>query len=126
MSEKYSRLKEPAIAALLASSTIVEASAKIGVDESTLRAWMKEPDFQSEFRQARRDLVIHAVAKLCQHTGAAIETLFNALNDDNANARVRAADLLLSHAAKWVESVDLIEEISQLREMIEAQKNGNT
>ena len=51
---KYERKKEEAIAALLTQRNTDEAARSIGVNQNTLLSWMKLPDFQKEYREARR------------------------------------------------------------------------
>ena len=51
---KYERKKEEAIAALLTQRNTDEAARSIGVNPNTLLSWMKLPDFQKEYREARR------------------------------------------------------------------------
>jgi hypothetical protein len=58
--EKLSRNKEKAISALLNHATIQEAALATEVGESTLRRWLKEPDFLAEYRAARRQVFQHA------------------------------------------------------------------
>jgi len=51
---KFGRKKEEAIAALLTQRNIEEAARSIAVAPNTLLKWMKVPEFQTAYRQARR------------------------------------------------------------------------
>ena len=53
--EKYSRKSQEAIAALLSEPSIEAAARKVGISASTLRRWMKEPDFQQRYREEQRN-----------------------------------------------------------------------
>jgi hypothetical protein len=51
---KYGRKQEEAIAALLVQRNVEEAAKSINVAPKTLIRWMKLPDFQTAYREARR------------------------------------------------------------------------
>ena len=61
---KFGRKKEQAIVALLSHRTIEEAARSISVVPNTLLRWMKEPEFDSEYRNARRAAFGQSVARL--------------------------------------------------------------
>lgn len=73
--EKLSRKQEQTIAALLTCSSITEASQQCGIAEATIHRWLKDADFQTAYREARRAVVQQAIAQVQQATGAAVETL---------------------------------------------------
>ena len=52
---KTAAVREAAIVALLSAPTIVEAAARVGIADSTLRDWLSnDPAFQAEYEAARR------------------------------------------------------------------------
>ena len=51
---KFGRRKEEAIAALLTQRNIDEAAKSIGISPNTLLSWMKQPEFDAAYREARR------------------------------------------------------------------------
>jgi hypothetical protein len=55
--EKLSGKQEQAIQALLACPTIKKAAEQVGVNESTLRGWLKRPVFAAAYREVRRQLL---------------------------------------------------------------------
>lgn len=77
--EKLSRKKELALVALLASSTLPEAAAKVGVHERTLFRWLKNPDFKATYRRLRRECVEAATAKLQKGMEEAVNCLMEIL-----------------------------------------------
>ena len=81
---KFGRKQEEAIAALLAQRNIDEAAKSIGIASNTLLKWMKEPEFQAAYRDARRAAFGQAVARLQQASGAAVSTLLKIMVDPNA------------------------------------------
>ena len=69
---KFARKKEEAIAALLSQRNVEEAARSIGIDAKTLLRWMKVPEFQTSYREARRLAFGQSIARLQQATGAAV------------------------------------------------------
>jgi hypothetical protein len=55
--EKLSRFMDQAILALLESRTFKEAAKKVGVAESTLRGWCRDPVFREHYDTARRHIL---------------------------------------------------------------------
>ncbi len=95
---KFGRKKEEAIAALLTQRNIEEAARAAGVGKQTLLRWLKVPEFQTAYLEARRATVSQSNARLQQASSAAVSTLVKIMVDVSApaSARVRAADRILS------------------------------
>jgi transposase-like protein len=112
---KFARKKEEAIAALLTQRTTEEAARAIGIAPATLLRWMKEPEFDSSYREARRAAFGQSVARLQQASGAAVTTLLKVMVDSNtlASTKVRAADSVLNHTAKAIELDDIEARLSE-------------
>jgi transposase-like protein len=110
------RKQEDAIAALLTQRTVEEAARSSGVSTRTLLRWVKTPEFDQAYREARRAAFTQSVARLQQASSAAATTLLKAMIDPGAPAsvRVRAAESILSHAGKAIELEDLDSRIAEL------------
>ena len=106
---KLGHKKEAAIVALLSHRSIEDAARAVGVAPKTILRWLKEPDFDAAYRQARRDAFSQSVARLQQASGAAVSTLLKLMVDTNtpASTRARCADSVLSHTAKAIELDDI-------------------
>jgi hypothetical protein len=115
-----SKKQEKGIGALLSQPTLVAAAQNIGVNEVTLRRWLKSPDFLAEYRKARRESVEQSVAVLQKASINAVATLVASLKANSEGVRLRAATAILEHAIKAVELMDLEERIATL----EAKANG--
>jgi transposase-like protein len=113
---KFGRKKEEAIAALLTQRNIDEAARAIDVATNTLLKWMKLPEFQAAYREARRAAHGQSIARLQQATSAAVSTLLKVMVDAStpASTKVRAADSVLSHSAKAMEIEDIEVRVSAL------------
>jgi hypothetical protein len=113
---KLGRKQEAAIAALLIHRNVDEAAKAAGVGYKTLLRWLKLNDFQDDYRQARRDAFGQSIARLQQASSAAASTMMKILVDPNtpASVRLRAADGILSHAAKAIEIEDVEVRLARL------------
>jgi transposase-like protein len=123
---KFGRKKEEAIAALLTQRNIDEAAKATGVVANTLLKWMKDPGFQAAYREARRAAFGQCVARLQQASSAAVSVMLKILADPSApaSARLRAADMVVTHSAKAIEIEDVEARVSALEASIAAEKGG--
>jgi len=85
---------------------------------------MKDSEFDAAYREARRLAFRQSVARLQQASSAGVSTLLNIMVDANApeSTRVRAADSVISYAAKAIEIEDIDARVSELERAAEAQK----
>jgi hypothetical protein len=113
---KFGRKKEQAVLALLSHRTLEEAARAIGIVPNTLLRWMKEPEFDAAYREARRAAFGQAVARLQQASGAAVSTLLKLMLDANvpASTRARCADSVLGHTTKAIELDDIEARLTEL------------
>ena len=122
------RQRERLILALLQQPSLEKAAASIGI--STVTAWRisKTPEFQKEYRQARREAFSQSVARLQHATGAAVSTLLKVMVDTNTPppSRVRAADCVLDHAAKAIELEDIETRVTELEQAMDSSKADGT
>ena len=101
--------QEEAIIALLTHRNVEEAARAIDVAPSTVFRWMKEPEFDRAYREARRLAFRQSIGRLQQGATAAATTLLKIMVDSDAphSCRLRAADSVLAHAAKAIELEDI-------------------
>jgi len=123
---KFGRKKEEATAALLTQRNIEEAAKSAGIGANTLLRWLKVPEFQAAYREARRAAFGQAVARLQQGTSAAATTLLKVLIDPltAASVKVRAAEAIFNHAAKAIEIEDIEARVAELERVVESPKGG--
>jgi hypothetical protein len=119
---KFARKQEDAIAALLTLRNVEEAAHAAGIGFRTLCRWLKQPEFATAYRQARRDAFSQSIARLQQASSAAVSTLLKTMVDANAPAssKVRAADCILSHATKGIELEEIEARVTQLERSLQA------
>ena len=122
---KLGRKQDQAIAALMTQRNVEEAARVAGVGVRTLWRWLKIPEFQAAFREARRMAFSQAIARLQQGGSAAATTLVKIMIDpkEPAAARVRAADCVLTHGVRAIEIEDLASRVEQLERAAEIAKS---
>ncbi|KJS18569.1 MAG: phage protein [Peptococcaceae bacterium BRH_c4b] len=115
------RKQEAAIAALLTAPTIAAAAQAVGISEGTLWRWLQLPEFQEKYREAKRQAVAQAIARLQQATTKAVDTLESIMTDDEAppSSKVTAAKTVLEMAIKGIELEDLAARIETLEKSLE-------
>jgi hypothetical protein len=121
---QFNRKMDEAIAALLTQRNTEEAAKLVGISPSTLLSWMKQPEFDEAYRQARRAAFGQSISRLQQAAGAAVTTLLKVMIDPNspASTRVRAADSVLDHAAKAIEIEDIQVRLAALEQSVAMDK----
>ncbi len=108
--------QELAIAALLTKPTIEMAAQEVGVNESTLRRWLKEAAFAEAYRAERRRVLERAVGVLQQASVQAVGALLRNLKCGLPSVEVRAARTILALALKGEEIYDIEERIGRLED----------
>ena len=123
---KFGRKKEEAIVALLSQRSVEESARATGVTPRTLYRWMKEPEFDSAYRAAKRAAFGQAIARLHHLTSAAVSTLGKVMLDPATPpaTRVRAADSILDHTTKAIEIEDIEARVTEL-ERASGDSSGN-
>jgi hypothetical protein len=123
---KFGRKQEEAIAALLTQKSTEDAARVIGVGVSTLRRWMRIPEFDAAYRQARRDAMWQTIARLQQNSGAAAATIFKIMVDLNAAAssRLRAAERVIEYGLRGMETEDIHARVSALERAADLSKSS--
>lgn len=114
-----------AIAFLLIEPTIAAAAEKAGVSEGTLIRWMKEPDFDAAYRDARRKVVERSIGRLQGASGEAVEALQRNLKCGAPPAEIAAARAILDKAIQGLELSDLQAKVARLEAILSKLKGSN-
>ena len=124
--EKLGPKQEAAILALLTSRNVEEAARTAGVSPRALYRWMKEPAFDAAYRAARRAAFGQSVGRLQQASSAAVSTLLKVMVDPGtpASTKLRAADSVLAHTIKAMETDDIEVRVTALEQAAEENKSG--
>ena len=89
-----------------------------------LLRWLRLPEFESAYREARRDTFSKSIARLRHASSAAVSTLLKVMIDLLASAasRIRVADYALGHAARGIEIEDIEVRVKELERAAETAK----
>ena len=119
---KFTRKKEEAVAALLTQRIVEVAALSAGIGTQTLLRWLKVPEFQAAYHEARRDAFAQSIARLQQASSAAVTTLLKVMADpaSPASSKVRAAECVLNHAVKPIEIEDIEVRVTALERAVQA------
>ena len=87
---------------------------------------MKEPEFGAAYRAAKRAAFGQSVARLHHLSSAAVSTLGKIMLDSLTppSTRVRAADSILDHTTKAIETEEIDARLRELEAAAEATKDG--
>ena len=123
---KFGRKMEDAIAALLTQRNVDEAARAAGIGTRTLLRWLQLHEFQKAFRDARRAAFSQSIARLQQGASAAATTLLKTMIDPNtpASVRIRAAECVMNHAMKAIETEDIEARVTELERTAELSKSN--
>jgi hypothetical protein len=112
--------------ALLSTRTVEEAARVVHISPRTLYRWQKEPKFDAAYREAKRMSFGQSIARLHYLCSAAVSTLGKVMLDAGTPpaTKVRAADSILNHSIKAIETEEIIARVAELERALEARKNG--
>jgi len=114
--EGLSANQQLAIVALINQPSVAKAAESAGVGERTMHSWLRQPEFQTAYRRARRDVFAQAIGLTQRYAPMAIQTLAKIMADTKASnqSRVSAAVALLRFSRESIELDDLAERIESL------------
>jgi hypothetical protein len=120
------RKQDEALVALLSNRSVEDAAKACNTPVRTIYRWLKEPDFFAAYRAGRRHAYGQSIALLQQGSTAAATTLLKVMLDaaTPASTRVRAAETVLTQAAKAIEIEDIDARVSELERAAKESKPG--
>ena len=106
--ERKNHRQQTALAALIGSVTLDEASSRSGVSRRTLERWLSEDsEFVDQLRAARARVVETSISRLQDACSAAVDTLKRNLECGSPGVEVRAAVAILEHSIRAIELYDI-------------------
>jgi len=121
---KFGRKMEAAVQALFSERNQAEAARVAGIDPSTLRRWLRLPEFQAEYLQVRRDAVSQTNGRIQHLSGVLLSVAQKLLADAVTPASVKAHLILglLDRGNKAVEQEDILVRLAAVERSIEDTK----
>ena len=111
---------EKIISALMCNPTVRAAAAALNVSEGQIYTRLRSPDFKKKYAQARREVLEQSTAYLQGIVGDALLKIYEIMTDpDNApTVQLQAAQAITRTALSMTEQVDIMAQLSELREAI--------
>jgi len=118
--------QQRAVLALLSEPSVAAAAEKAGVGLRTLHRWLREPEFNEEYRLARREAFGQAIGLTQRASAAAVATLLKVMHDSSAtwSSRVAAAAHVLKFARESIELDDLAARVEALERAAAEEAGG--
>lgn len=113
--------KLDAVKALLSCPTVAEASRQCGTPEQTLHKWLRNEEFAAELKKGRNASFNRATDALKRYALNAVDALYGLMTaaDATPRDRISAADKILSHAIRYVDSNEMQAKLEELRAKVE-------
>jgi len=108
--------QQAGIAALLSTPSVEEAAKKVNVSPGTLYRWLKTDAFKASYRQAKAEIVGHAMTRLQQAATKAVDVLITIMEDSSVSAQTRctAAKTILERSVEAFETESMLARIEAL------------
>jgi hypothetical protein len=117
--EKPLSLKQQSAALLLAKGvTIAKAAKELGINESSIDRWKKQPVFMAAVHHAEDDLYNEQLRALRKVAGAAIACLIRNMGEAKPYVQVSAASKLLDLGLQVQKVAELEARITELEELV--------
>ena len=112
--------RELLLSALLTHATVREASASVGIPETTAYNHLRDVEFNAEYRQRKREAVAEASAFLQFRLTETADVIRTLMNDTKQSGRTRldAARALLEFGYKTHTDDEILARIEQLEKSL--------
>lgn len=103
-----------------------EAAKAAGIAESTLREYLKQPEFQAAYRGAVQDLLTAATRKAQTGFDPALDALLAIVSDDTQQptARIAAARAVLEFGLKLTEKTDILARVEEIEQTLKTAEDN--
>jgi AcrR family transcriptional regulator len=117
--------KEKVLVALIETSSIRDAAMKTGISEPTIYRYLQDKEFLAEYRNARRQTVETAIAKMQSAASEAVDRLKELQYTENPAVAARCAQIIFENSVKGLETTDILERLENLENALETENKKN-
>lgn len=109
---------EQIISALLNCGSLRKAAESLGTTANTISNRLKKEDFRKRYETAKAELLSETVGVMKSNLSGAVNTLTEVMNnkENPATVRVSAADSLLRHTTRYIETAEIESRLKKLEE----------
>ena len=114
----YNLKDEKILSALISCGSIREASKVAKVSPSTIRNKLQDTEFKQRYQEAKDHILTEVCDTMTARLTTAVDTLYNVMQDSEtpSSVRISAADSILRHSLRYIETADIIKRIQALEE----------
>ncbi len=107
---------EELISALVKYGSYSKAANELGISTQAISSRLKNEDLRRRYEEAKDSILVEAVNGMKKHVALALNTLTEVMqNKENpATVRVSAADAMLRHTVRYIETVEIENRIKAL------------
>ena len=119
--------QQAALPVIAASPSLSQAARNAGIDDNTLRRWLREPLFADRLASFRQQYAVIAREELNAIARRGMAVFSEAMSDPDPAIRVRAARYAVSYTVQFAEIQNLtasIEEMQRLLSQANLQENA--
>lgn len=98
--------RELVIAELLRHPSIPQAARRLKISPLTIQKWLRTEEFNTQYKQARQQVLELTISTVGNHVTDAIATLGRNLHCGRPDSEIRAAAVILQWAGKFIPGVD--------------------
>ena len=123
---QLTRRQRDALPHLIAPGPVSEKARNAGISRNTMYRWLRDGDFRRRLKEACNEAMSLSDSQLQLASHQAVTVLFRALEDENSDIRLRAAQSIVklgqdsSVSLHLEEKVNVIEDAMHLREELKS------
>ncbi len=108
--------REKVLVALLETPSVRDAAKSSGISEATIYNFLRDSEFKTAYREARRQTVETAIAQMQNSASEAVDRLKELQYCENPAVAARCAQIIFENSIKGMETLDILERIERIEE----------
>jgi hypothetical protein len=106
--------REKVLVALLETPSVRDAAKSSGISEATIYNFLRDSEFKTAYREARRQTVETAIAQMQNSASEAVERLKELQYSENPAVAARCAQIIFENSIKGMETLDILTRLETL------------
>jgi transposase len=108
--------KEKVLIALIETSSVREAAKVSGISEATIYNYLRDSEFKTAYREARRQTVESAISKIQNAASEAVDRLKELQYCENPAVAARCAQIIFENSVKGMETTDILSRLEKIED----------
>jgi hypothetical protein len=110
--------KQKILIALIETSSIREAAKVSGICEATIYNYLRDSEFKTAYREARRQTVESAIAQMQNAASDAVARLKELQYSENPAVAARCAQIIFENSVKGMDTLDILQRLEVLENAV--------